>query len=167
MIVIDVEASGLDPQSYPIEIAWQDSENEANFDSFLIVPHPSWVHWDMYAEQKIHGITRRLLADEGILPQDACARLNRELTGKTVYSDAVNFDQSWITTLFQVIGMTTSFELSSIQGTLPEGGELQYKNLFEASTVKHRALDDVRQIIGWVNKICDTDAKKSSFKGMH
>ena len=135
MIVIDVEASGLDPQSYPIEIAWQDSEDDAKFDSFLIVPHPSWVHWDMYAEQKIHRISRRMLADEGILPMEACVRLNQALQDQRVFSDAVNFDQTWITTLYQVVGRSPAFELFSIQDTLPEGGDRQYQNLQNTQTI--------------------------------
>jgi hypothetical protein len=31
MIVFDVEASGLSTESYPIKIAWQDSENPNTF----------------------------------------------------------------------------------------------------------------------------------------
>ncbi|UZE94500.1 hypothetical protein [Alkalimarinus alittae] len=50
MIIFDVEASGLSDDSYPIEVAWQDSNDPECFDSFLINPNETWKHWDDYAE---------------------------------------------------------------------------------------------------------------------
>lgn len=41
MIILDIEASGLALESYPIEVAWQHRFNSAKHDSFLIRPERS------------------------------------------------------------------------------------------------------------------------------
>lgn len=147
MLVIDVEASGLASDSYPIEIAWQDSEDSANFDSFLITPHPEWKHWDDYAEQEIHHISRDMLREFGISPSDACERLNLKLSGQTVYSDAVDYDLNWIMTLFETSRIKPTFEMCTIFDLLPDQAELKYESLVGEQVIVHRALEDVRQII--------------------
>jgi len=150
MIIIDVEASGLAEQSYPIEIAWQDTENVNQFDSFLIQPLDSWSYWDDHAEQVIHHISRAELFQKGISPAAACDRLNQHLRGKTVYSDAVSYDQRWVTSLFEAVGMRMELSFGSIYDRLPAGCREKYSTLIENEPVKHRALEDARQIATWV-----------------
>jgi hypothetical protein len=147
VIVIDVEASGLATESYPIEIAWQDSEDPANFDSFLITPHPEWKHWDDYAEQEIHHISRNILFENGISLFEACDRLNTKLSGQTVYSDAVDYDLNWIMTLFETSRIKPTFEICSIFDLLPDQAELKYESLVGEQVIVHRALEDARQIV--------------------
>ena len=153
MVVIDVEASGLADQSYPIEIAWQDSEKRGEFDSFLIKPFDDWTYWDDHAEQAIHHISRAELFLKGISPEEACNRLNQRLKGQTVYSDAIRFDQGWIMKMFESAGMEISFGFESIFSQLPKGNLENYNILVEKETVKHRALNDARQIIQWVRHL--------------
>jgi len=86
MIIFDVEASGLSAESYPIEFAWQDSENQNCFDSFLIKSSSEWTHCDSFAETEIHHISREMLEFDGISIEEACNRLNTNLSGKTIYS---------------------------------------------------------------------------------
>ncbi|MEH6628750.1 MAG: hypothetical protein V7739_20100 [Motiliproteus sp.] len=56
MIIVDIEASGLSPDSYPIEIAWVDTRTDA-CDAFLINPETACCDWDYwnYDAEKIHG----------------------------------------------------------------------------------------------------------------
>lgn len=42
---LDIEATGIHEDSYPIEIGWVDTEG--NESSFLIKPIPEWTHWDL------------------------------------------------------------------------------------------------------------------------
>jgi hypothetical protein len=109
MIIVDVEASGLHQHSYPIEIAWQDSEKPESFDSFLIVPLAHWCHWDDYAESEIHHISHEQLFDSGITVNEACERLNSALINQVIYSDAVEYDQRWIIRLFDETEIKPTF----------------------------------------------------------
>lgn len=153
MYIIDVEASGLAAESYPIEIAWLDSEDPDSFDSFLIVPDPTWIHWDEYAENEIHHISRAMLEEDGITLEEACERLNFKLSGKEVYSDAVDFDRNWIQRLFNTVSVEPTFKVRSIFDLLPENAEQDYDALVFDQVVVHRALDDARQIASMVAKL--------------
>jgi len=153
MIILDIEASGLHPESYPIEIAWQDTERSDNFDTLFIKPAETWTYWDDYAETKIHHISRHTIIEQGIPIEDACLRLNRSLEGKTIYSDAIEYDQRWMMKLFNVAGVVPTFNFGSILDFLPQDGELQFNQLLEEAEIKHRALDDARQISSFINKL--------------
>ncbi len=157
MIIFDIEASGLHQESYPIEIAWQDSNDRNNFDSFLIIPANSWTHWDDYAETEIHHISRDSVVEQGISIEDACLRLNRSLVGETIYSDAVEYDRRWMMKLFDEAGVKPTFSFGSVLDTLPEGGEFRLSQLTDNAYIKHRALDDARQIAGWVNQLINEE----------
>ncbi len=156
MIIVDVEASGLHQESYPIEIAWQDSEQPESFDSFLIVPADDWTYWDEYAESEIHHISREQLFDSGITVNEACERLNSALINQVIYSDAVEYDQRWLMKLFDETEIKPTFSFGSVIDLLPKGGDLKYNKLLESAPVKHRALDDARQIAAWVHHILET-----------
>lgn len=155
MIIVDVEASGLNQESYPIEIAWQDSKKPENFDSFLIVPLAHWTHWDDYAENEIHHIPRELLFDSGITANEACSRLNSALKNEVIYSDALEYDQRWIMRLFNETELKPTFNFGSVIDLLPKGGYSKYSQLLESAPVEHRALDDARQIAAWVHHILE------------
>lgn len=147
MIIFDIEASGLSRESYPIEIAWQDSANSENFDSFLINPADAWRHWDEYAENEIHHISRDTLLLKGISIIEACARLNKQLFGKTIYSDAIEHDQRWMLKLFNEAGINPDFYFGSIYDVLDKDSLGAFSSSFDVERVTHRALEDVRQII--------------------
>ena len=147
MVIFDVEASGLSDQSYPIEIAWQDRDDESCFDSFLIIPHDSWNYWDEYAEKEIHHISREKLSSEGISIREACSRLNDRLKGKTIYSDAIEYDQRWIQKLFDQASVKTEFSFGSIFDCITTQEIFDVKDTIECEEIAHRALEDVRQII--------------------
>ena len=60
--VIDIEASSLEPESYPIEIAVRFANGES-YDS-LIKPTGDWSDWSMTSQQA-HGISREELLEHG------------------------------------------------------------------------------------------------------
>ena len=171
---IDVEASGLGRGSYPIEIAW--SMPDGSIESHLINPAfiPHWTHWDDYAEETIHRISRDLLAREGKSPVWVAQRMNTCLDGITLHSDAVDFDDDWVSTLFKaarvepafwIIGIETLWASPCIRQVIAADLE-QCSQTGAASILQachdaalvvaprtHRAADDVRHMQVWHAKV--------------
>lgn len=151
MIILDVEASGLGSESYPIEIAWAHRFDPTRYDSFLIKPPENWTYWDAYAELQIHGISRDVLASEGILVEEAVARLDESLSGETVYSDFVPVDRPWVVRLYQQLGREPSFTFRPLQSLLPPDKVGDYSRDYGTTPTEHRALADVRKMIRTLN----------------
>lgn len=143
-IVIDVEASGFDPESYPIEVgvALEDGTRY----STLIKPVDTWKHWDSTAES-LHHIQHQTLRRHGRSVQDVAIRLNELLHEKTVYSDGWVVDKPWIDSLFYQAGMSRSFFISPLEMILNEGQmerwhEIKNKMIKESNPERHRASCD-------------------------
>ncbi len=147
MICIDLEASGLARESYPIEIAWKCTETGEN-DCFLINPDtvPEWHYWDEFAEE-LHGIEPELLQQEGISADQACLRLNRALKGREVISDAFEYDGFWLRRLFEAGDMQPSFHLVGLDAVLSAEERIQYQFIARSQFRRHRALQDVEDLI--------------------
>ena len=98
---LDVEASSLSMDSYPIEVAW--SDNYGSIESHLINPYcvDYWTDWDYNAQQS-HGISRKECREKGDSPQKLCNRMKNSISrGETIYADGGGFDRNWIDVLFQ------------------------------------------------------------------
>jgi len=98
---IDIEASSLGKNSYPIEVAWSDVCG--NIESHLINVYAveSWTDWDFYAQNEIHGISRKMCREEGVNPNWLCNRLSELMAPlEVIYSDGGNFDEFWIDELY-------------------------------------------------------------------
>lgn len=116
-IVIDLEASGFGPESYPIEVGVV-LENGDRYCT-LISPEPNWTHWSESAEA-LHGIARANLIAAGKSACEVAQQLNGWLEGKTVYSDGWVVDRPWLTTLFSAAGIDMKFQVSSIEMIMKE-----------------------------------------------
>lgn len=152
MLIIDIEASGLDPDmSYPIEIGLYNLDQPETSISFLIKPHSKWVYWDERAAE-IHGISRELLKEEGISIETACHRLNKYINETSaqkalVISDAPDFDFMWLRCLFISAAVRMHFKVIGIDSVLePTRQSMLFADL-ERQEMPHRALADAR-IIG-------------------
>lgn len=147
--IIDVEASGLGPDSYPIEIAAYDGENLSY--SVLINPETAegWDHWDFIAEEEIHGISLEHLAEHGEDAFLTVIRMNKVLEGQVVYSDAVDSDGFWVRRLFdQVLDRPMTFEIRSVFELFkPEYAE-DVRDIMKTlqGDIVHRAMDDCMSI---------------------
>lgn len=141
LICIDIESSGLGPDSYPIEVAWR-CDISGKQDEFLIDPASveGWEYWDEFAEE-LHGIEHELLAREGVSAAEACERLNAALAGKTLTCDAYDFDLFWLSRLFESQQQPMRFRIQGIE-TLLTGEQCQ---VYRQNTRfrRHRALRDV------------------------
>jgi DNA polymerase III subunit epsilon len=97
VLIIDLEASGLGPGSWPIEVglAWVEGGAVKSWSS-LIRPEPGWDRnlWDMFA-QDVHGI---LLSDLEGAPTawSVAEELLDRVAGRPVYSDAPSYDLRWV-----------------------------------------------------------------------
>ena len=143
-IIIDVEASGFGPDSYPIEVglAFEDGSRFCT----LIQPAKSWSHWDDSA-QGVHNITRDMLTQHGRTVQDVAKSLNNILAGKTVYSDGWVVDKPWLIRLFHAAGMNMSFQVSPLELILTEEQMVLWADTKahltrQAELVRHRASND-------------------------
>jgi hypothetical protein len=116
-IIIDIEASGFGPQSYPIEVGVALGSGQRYCS--LIQPQKSWLHWDDCAE-KLHGISRQLLLSKGVCVSQVCLTLNKLLANKTVYSDGWVVDQPWLIELYKQAALEMGFRLSPIEMILSE-----------------------------------------------
>ncbi|WP_020408710.1 hypothetical protein [Hahella ganghwensis] len=147
--IIDIEASGLHFDSYPIEVAVLVNGKTK---SWLIKPEPGWVYWCDIAES-IHGITREMLHKEGLpaiqVARELSAFMNE--TKEPLYSDAVRWDSDWVDTLYLAANDVRRFHMASIykllRGSQKFAFDEQIAILAESGKYRrHRAEEDVRMI---------------------
>jgi hypothetical protein len=142
--IIDLEASGFGKESYPIEIGYI----LGNGDSFcsLIKPAGNWDKWDTSAE-KIHGISQAVLLEAGRPITEIAQTINKQLSGKTIYSDAWGNDSSWLGLLYDVANLPMRFRMDSIRSLLTEEQAAYWhetkERVIESTPLKrHRASTD-------------------------
>lgn len=142
--VIDVEASGFGPGSYPIEVGVALPDGGAR--CFLIRPEPDWTHWDPEAEAA-HGIPRHILEGCGRPAAEVARRLNRLLRGMTVYSDGWGFDMGWLALLYDRAAIRQGFQVEDLRTLLSdeqmrEWAQAKRQVLREFGLKRHRASAD-------------------------
>lgn len=134
-VVLDIEASGLEEGSFPIEIAWI-GINHDEFDTFFIKPERHWTHWDEQAGS-IHGLSRSLITRTGIACYEAVCRLDGNMANQDVYSDAPEWDGYWLDRLYSVVEKKRTWTLKKLN--------LFYTEL-ETESMPHRALADAERL---------------------
>lgn len=147
--IIDVEASGLHFDSYPIEAAVL--INGQSY-SWLIKPEARWQYWCETAES-LHGITREALQREGESAAFVVNQLLQRLEGSDglLYSDAANWDADWMGTLFHAAEAAMPFHIASIYDLLDNDRSQRFDRtkarLAQSGEYRqHRAAEDVRMI---------------------
>ncbi len=112
---IDFEASSLDLiASYPIEVGVCLADGSLH--SWMIRPHVLWQDWSESAE-RVHGISRATLEQEGTEVRSVTRALNELLHGQ-VFCDAWTFDSFWLHRLYKAANMTPGFQLESVSALL-------------------------------------------------
>lgn len=152
----DFEASGLGPESYPIEAAW--SLPNGDIRSRLIRPNASWPgYWDPNAEA-LHHISYEMISKDGLPAAVVAAEMNRDLAGATVYFDGEDYDRYWLTQLFDAAGLTPAFRFGDFNGLLYDIGVRDgYRRVVSEARARadignlplHRAANDVRFLQRW------------------
>lgn len=109
---IDIEASSLYRESYPVEVGW--CFEEGNGESYLIRPLKTWTDWHYRAEE-LHGISRQQLDVEGFTVQDVGRRVSDMLTAcDEVYCDSVALDGGWLSKLLVAAHLTQQQKLRDV-----------------------------------------------------
>lgn len=156
VVVIDLEASSLSNESYPIEAAWVSLDGE--WDSFLINPDSvsGWDDWSIESES-IHGIKRTELVFLGISAFDAANRLNSMLTGCLVISDYAGSDYFWLRRLFEATGVQMQFDVIDIMEIAYMSDKMAEHSTFREkksnAEVAHRALADCQQNLDFYKEL--------------
>jgi hypothetical protein len=137
---VDFEASGIAPDSYPIEIAVVAADFEYRA---LIRPVYYWTHWSFDA-QDMHGTSRENLLANGLEPSFTATELNARFEGARLCSDSPQ-DGFWLDTLYEAAGVDPSFALLPLESFVGRyaAGHI-YRSLSTAR--RHRALADANEL---------------------
>lgn len=141
LFFIDFEASGIAPDSYPIEVAVVSSDT--SFCS-LIKPARYWTHWS-YDAQDMHGLSQDQLREQGDNPGAVAIHMNQLFSGQVLCSDSPQ-DSFWLDVLYEAADLVPTFELKPLEVFV--GRELAseiYRLL--PTTTHHRALHDATALM--------------------
>lgn len=137
---VDFEASGIAPDSYPIEIAVVHPGGEYQA---LIKPVRYWEHWS-YDAQDMHQIPRDQLVAEGKPAADIAQELNEIFSGQCLTSDARE-DSYWFEALYDAAELDPTFTVATVEQMVgPEHAAAIYYQM--PITRGHRALSDARSL---------------------
>ena len=138
---IDFEASGIAPDSYPIEVAVV--SNETVYSS-LIKPARYWTHWSFDA-QDMHGLSQDHLLQEGDPPHTVAERMNQLFSGHVLCSDSPQ-DGFWLDVLFEAADLMPTFELKPLEVFVGREAASDIYRLLP-TTRRHRALHDATALM--------------------
>lgn len=133
---IDFEASGIAPDSYPIEVAVVSAETSFNS---LIKPARYWTHWSFDA-QDMHGLTQDQLHQEGDTPVAVARNMNQLFSGQVLCSDSPQ-DVFWVDVLYEAADLIPTFELKPLEVFVGREAASDIYRLLP-TTGQHRALND-------------------------
>lgn len=147
-LIIDIEASGLDADAWPIEIAWASIDRAPQ--SLRLDPTgvDGWRHWCPFAEE-VHGISRAELVRSGMQPVLAFDRLLVAWQGCRLHSNAPLRDGSWLLAFHRIPCITeVPWVVEDLQQLLPGIDEIHWQDLVDAARAMdapdHSASQDVR-----------------------
>lgn len=140
-LFLDLEASGIHPDSYPIEVGIF-GEAGLSF-ACLIKPADYWQHWSHDA-QDLHQIDRHQLIDEGIPTSLVAQELNALFAGKILWAES-DMDALWMEVLFESAGYEQQFEVRNLMNALPQAQWQAFRS-HRSSCVAHRALEDAKHL---------------------
>lgn len=147
---VDVEASGLTEDSFPIEVGWAILGGSSG--SVVVRPAADWSHdaWDELAQAQ-HGITWTRLCQEGIPPEDVARHLNKLLpAGTLALSDAFEWDGFWLERLFDVSSQVKQFQLGdywrSLSMVAPSTALARARSSDADTPRAHRAREDAEHL---------------------
>ncbi|MBX4138817.1 hypothetical protein K1567_23195 [Pseudomonas sp. S5F11] len=138
---IDFEASGIAPDSYPVEVAVVSNETVY---SLLIKPARYWTHWSFDA-QDMHGLTQDHLLQEGDTPHAVAKQMNQLFSGQVLCSDSPQ-DGFWFDVLFEAADLMPTFELKPLEVFVGREAASDIYRLLP-TTRRHRALHDATALM--------------------
>jgi hypothetical protein len=111
---LDIEATGLEEGSYPIQFGWCGLDLEPK--TVFVKPHSSWPR-DMFTEEafNIHKIEYEYLLTNGSDVEIVSTVLNGHLKGKSVGVDSPGWDGYWTLRLFEASRVKPQFLLDHVE----------------------------------------------------
>ena len=103
-LFVDLEASSLSMQSYPLEVGWS-AWDTGETGSLIIKPEETWptIDWDPRAEA-VHGISRNLVACNGVSASCAARVVLALARHRHLVADQPAWDGGWLRLLLSAIG---------------------------------------------------------------
>lgn len=138
---IDFEASGIAPDSYPIEVAVVSRETSY---SSLIMPARYWTYWSFDA-QDMHGLSQDQLREQGDAPVGVAIRMNQLFSGQILCSDSPQ-DTFWLDVLYEAADLAPTFELKPLEVFVGREASSEIYRLLP-TTKHHRALQDATHLM--------------------
>jgi hypothetical protein len=139
---IDIEASSLGLDSFPIAIAVLDVNDESNNYETYIRPVDAWDDWSKDAEG-IHGIAYSVLMSEGVPVVEVCNELNSRFCGGTLYFDSA-FDLFWLNRLYEAAKDKPKFLMSHVKTIVDSERYDEFLYDLQETEVTHKPLEDAR-----------------------
>jgi DNA polymerase III epsilon subunit-like protein len=157
-LFLDFEASSFD--GHPIEVAISTPDGEIR--SWLIRPAPGWTDWSPKAEA-LHGISREMLAREGVPVREVARHINIALADRVAYSDSPEFDGWWCRQLFEAAGEEMQFSIGHAGSVIPDvprrNGRIEREARRRAGPA-HRAARDVAFLVELFRLATEAAARK-------
>lgn len=149
-IFLDCEASSLADDSYPIEIAWNNADGTIESYLINIALYPDeYNDWSVDA-QALHGISKQYLYEKGHEPQFVVDRMEQQLKGKKLLTDAPDWDAFWVKRLYESVSKKCELEFGNAIGLFHYLEPHNY--IYESQARKlaghaHRAGNDVDYLL--------------------
>ena len=149
-VFLDCEASSLSDNSFPIEIAWNNPDGTVESYLINIFRYPDgYDDWSKEA-QSLHGISKQYLAEKGEAPQFIVDRMEQQLIGKKILTDAPDWDEGWVKKLYTSVNKKCELEFSCAI-KLFDSIE-PYHHIYKSQARRlaghaHRASSDVKYLI--------------------
>lgn len=154
IVFLDIEASGLGDNCFPIEVGFVAAHDLAGW-SILIRPPSAWLKgkcWDARAED-LHRLSLEEIQRDGWPVLDVAAALNQALAGKLVFCDEPDFDRHWLGMVYKAAALTPGFALRDSKPLFLNGSPLvtidtPILSAMPAGLRRHRARDDACRLAG-------------------
>jgi len=149
-IFIDCEASSLSKDSYPIEIAWSSVDGIIESHLINIYQYPNgYDDWNKEA-QALHGITKQYLSEKGKEPLFIVERIEKQLKGKQLFTDAPDWDAFWVQRLYDSVNKKCELKFRNAVELFYDLEPFNYIYTSHARREAghaHRAANDVRYLL--------------------
>lgn len=160
LMFLDFEASGLEAGSWPIQIgiARVQDDDTVSIHEELIRPHPTWPEklWSPVSAQ-VHGIPRSAL-DAAAEAHQVATRVIDLLAGRTLVSDAPEFDERWLHMLTATVDPSLSLVVEDFDSVLAascgmDGIRRAYAKLDELPAPHQAGADAARLAHAWLSAV--------------
>lgn len=138
---IDFEASGIAPDSYPVEVAVV--SRNTSFNS-LIKPARYCTHWSFDA-QDMHGICQDQLHQQGDPANAVTRHMNQLFSGQILCSDSPQ-DSFWLYVLYEAADLMPAFQLKPLEVFVGREAASEIYRLLP-TTKHHRSLHDATALM--------------------